>query len=105
MIRKGIIESIDSRYSISIRIPELNSISASASGATNSNLFSATICTLPGIYPAYKVGDIVFVGFESDEVENPIVLGLLYRKEGTNSTSDVRADSIYIETNLVLPEG
>lgn len=103
MIRKAIIEKINNRYSVSVRIPQLNGIQPSASGASNSNLFDAIICIQPGVYPAYKVGDVVLLGFENDETENPIVLGLLYTSNSDKSISDISADSLFVQTNITLP--
>lgn len=103
MIRKGIIEKINSAYAVAVRIPELNRSSSSSSSVKNEQLLNAVICSLPGISPAYQVGDMVILGFENDEVENPVVLGLLYRENIGNSVSDITVDSLTVQTNIALP--
>ena len=103
MIRKAIIENINNKYSVSVRIPQMNGIKPSSSSTSSSNLFDAIICIQPGVYPAYKVGDVVLLGFENDETENPVVLGLLYTSDSNKSLSDISADSLFVQTNITLP--
>ena len=38
----------------------------------------AQINIVPGIYNSYKTGDIVFIGFEENKMELPVILGKLF---------------------------
>lgn len=38
----------------------------------------ATLCYTPGNIEGYKVGDVVFVSFENNQLEHPVILGKLY---------------------------
>ena len=90
MIQKAIIEEIVANgYQARVRIPRYNKASSSPTATDKQDLAIATICTYPGIHPSYQIGDIVFVGFENDKVNQPVILGLLYRENMGRSTSDM----------------
>lgn len=90
MIQKAIIEEIVANgYQARVRIPRYNKASSSPTATDKQDLAIATICTYPGIHPSYQIGDIVFLGFENDEVNQPVILGLLYRENMGSSTSDM----------------
>lgn len=90
MIQKAIIEEIVANgYQARVRIPRYNKASSSPTATDKQDLAIATICTYPGIHPSYQIGDIVFVGFENDRVNQPVILGLLYRENMGSSTSDM----------------
>lgn len=40
--------------------------------------FQALLSHTPGIYDSYKVGDVVFISFENEKLDTPIILGKLY---------------------------
>ena len=74
MIVKGIIKSIDyTGNTCTVRIPVFES-------AANENevVVPATLSTLPGIYNGYKEEDVVFITFENNDYDMPIVIGKLY---------------------------
>ena len=74
MIVKGIIKSIDySGNTCTVRIPIFES-------AANENevVISAILSTLPGIYNGYKEEDVVFIAFENNDYDMPVVIGKLY---------------------------
>ena len=74
MIVKGIIKSIDyTGNTCTVRIPVFES-------AANENevVVPATLSTLPGIYNGYKEEDVVFIAFENNDYDMPIVIGKLY---------------------------
>ena len=85
MLQKGIIETIEDMYTAKVRIPRYNKIAADASGTSKEDLAVAVVCTLPGMKVAYSVGDVVLVDFENDELNKPVILGLLYREKESNS--------------------
>lgn len=103
MIYKAIVDQVlNNGYNAKIRIPKLHKIE-NASGATPSrDLPIASICMLPGILPAYKKGDIVFVAFENDATDYPLILGQLYC-DLNNSQSNIKALSISAESHANLP--
>lgn len=90
MIQKAIIEEIiQGGYQARVRIPRYNKAASSPTATDKQDLAVATICTFPGIHPSYQIGDIVFVGFENEEINQPVILGLLYRENMGSSTSDM----------------
>ena len=102
MITKAIIENIDSNIA-TVRIPKLNK-SANAIGANSlTDLDTAPICSLPGISPRYKVGDIVFIGFEDGNLGNPIILGNL-ASANSESVSDISVQSLKVSVDSHLPK-
>lgn len=104
MITKAIIEEIqdDGRH-VRVRIPVYHKIQASAFATPSSELPIASICCPPGVTPAYKVNDVVFVEFENGETERPVIIGLLYRSD-TTSKSNIDGNSLSIDINCSLPE-
>lgn len=74
MIIKAIIEELpepgDNHYMI--RIPFMED------HTKNKSIFSALLSHTPGIYDSYKVGDVVFISFENEKLDVPIILGKLY---------------------------
>lgn len=90
MIQKAIIEEIiQGGYQARVRIPRYNKAASSPTATDTGDLAIATICTFPGVHPSYQLGDIVFVGFENEEINQPVILGLLYRENMGNSMSDM----------------
>ena len=103
MIYKAIIsEIINNGYEVRIRIPVLHKIEGVSNATKFNDLPIATVCTQPGIKPAYKVGDIVFVSFENDDTYYPLVLGQLYCEKNT-SQSNIDTLSLNVESHATLP--
>lgn len=93
MILKGIIEGImNDNNQIKVRIPQLHKIQSAPNATPTAELPNASICSAPGIIPAYKQGDVVFVGFEGNDINNPIIIGALYNKSTFNK--------IYVDINV-----
>lgn len=46
--------------------------------------FEALLAYTPGIYNSYSVGDVVFISFENEKLDKPIILGKLYLREDQN---------------------
>lgn len=93
MIQKGIVKEVQQAENrIIVRIP----LYETAGG--NEALFSCVIANQPGIINGYIEGDIVFVDFENNSLDYPVVVGNLYR--GLNeikSKSGFVGDSISVE--------
>lgn len=103
MLVKAIIEQIIDNYSARIRIPIFHK-SANSPYCTNFNdLPIASICTIPGLSLVLKVGDIVYVDFEKDEKDLPVIMGVL-AKPDIKSSCDISAQSVDIEISCNLPE-
>ena len=86
MIQKGIVESIVSPYEYKVRIPRYDKLSTTPGGVQTVDLSSAIICSAPGAKIAFSENDIVLVGFENDELNKPVILGLLYREDNLDSS-------------------
>lgn len=53
------------------------------------SIYTATICTPPGLYMPYEVGDVVYIGFVNNTISNPVILGKVHKnlpKEGESSS-------------------
>lgn len=76
------------------------------SNKLNGSIFTATICTPPGLYMPYDVGDVVYVSFINDEISTPVILGLVHKnlpKEGDSSSYAYFKD-LSVTNNAKLPE-
>lgn len=91
MIQKGIIEKVEDKYTVRVRIPKYDKIYSDATGTKPEDLAYGIICTLPGMSLTYNVGDVVLVAFENDEISNPVILGLLYREAESLSVLKINA--------------
>ena len=104
MIQKGIVESIISLYEYKVRIPRYDKVLTTPGAVKTSDLSSAIVCSYPGTKVAFQEGDIVLVGFENDELDKPVILGLLYRNIEVNNTQinlpEVHDNLSKIEKNL-----
>lgn len=84
MIQKGIVEDIISYYEYKVRIPRYDKLSTTPGGVKTEDLSSAVVCVSPGTKIAFSKGDIVLVGFENEELNKPVILGLLYTENSTD---------------------
>lgn len=103
MLTKAIIQSIDySKNLCRVRIP----LFENASRNVNMIEADAQINIVPGIYNSYKTGDVVFIGFEEDKMELPIILGKLFVSAATEASSyrgNVSGNSLAITDTAQLP--
>lgn len=104
MITKGIVESIVDNYSVKVRIPMYDKIDGAKNATPNSDLSIATVCTLPGAVNQVQVGDIVFVGFEDNDISRPVILGQLYRNIQESSLCSLNIDSIVVSNSAKFNE-
>ena len=100
---KGIIEKVENKYSYKVRIPVFHKIENTPGATPTDNLPTVPVCTLPGVNPIYQVGDIVWLGFENDEIGTPVIIGLLYREEQSNAISDMDCASITVQVDAKFP--
>ena len=102
MIAKAIVVEVINEYNAKIRIPIFDKIEGSAFATTNDNLRVATICCPPGCKYALKKDDVVFVGFELDNLDNPIILGML-SVDSMQSSININSQSLKVNVNCELP--
>lgn len=102
MITKAIILSINAQGTrCKVRMP-LFETSANPYPVTAEALVNIT----PGIFNNLKVGDVVFVAFEENALEKPIILGKLFR--GVGIEGEIRGgrgvfDSLKVNSSMSIP--
>ncbi len=103
MLTKAIIQSIDYTKNICrVRIP----LFENASRNVNMIEADAQINIVPGIYNSYKTGDVVFIGFEENKMELPVILGKLFVSASAEAGSyrgNVSGNSLAITDTAQLP--
>jgi len=99
MITKGEVLSINTDNTLSVRIP----IFESASMTRDNQVVECTICYNPGNLNGYKIGDIVFVAFEDNKIEKPVVIGKLYLGEEKEATNSGYMKGLEVTGNASLP--
>lgn len=65
----------------------------------------ATLCYNPGAENGYRVGDVVYISFENNQVGEPVIIGKLFlntTQESTNTTYLI-GDELNISNNAKLP--
>jgi len=74
-----------------VRIPIIHGVEGSPQCTPDDLLPSASVCGIPGFTNTVQKGDIVFVVFENDEYNSPVIMGQLI----TNTNAyDVNSDNI-----------
>jgi len=102
MLTKAIVEEATSSYAARIRIPIYHQIESSPYATPLPDLPLAAICSPPGITMALRKGDIVFVDFELDSLDKPIIVGCLSR-ENSSSSCNIDAQSLNVKVDCNLP--
>ena len=102
MVVKGLIKSIDyNGNTCTVRLPVFES-----AANDKETVITAVIATQPGIYNGYKVGDVVIVSFENNDIDMPIVLGKLYLGadvESKDPRGAINAANIKSSTPISIP--
>ena len=103
MITKAIIKrlcTLDDNH-FSVYVPLLRKANADEADAT----MEATLICIPGIENTLQVGDVVYVSFEDDNYDRPIILGNLYigQKEKDDITTTLTTKSIEVTETNKLP--
>ena len=89
MLQKGIIEKLEGKNFVRVRVPKYDKLSTSDSGTSTEDLPVGIICALPEMNVTYSIGDVVLVAYENDELNKPVILGLLQRNADTQSTTEI----------------
>lgn len=105
MITKAKVEQISpDGYHVKVRIPTLHKIEGAPGATPFEELPYALVCYAPGCKPNLTVGDIVYVGFENNQISEPVILGMLLNNTFTNSSTTINADSLNVNINAQLPD-
>jgi hypothetical protein len=102
MITKGIIKRLNSLEDnhFLVYIP----LFKKANSPIESAKIEATAVCLSGVDNCFKVGDVVYVGFEDNQVDKPVILGKLYLgkedKENIKTTLSVKSIEVTESSNL-----
>ena len=103
VLTKAIIQSIDYTKNIcKVRIP----LFETASRNVNMIEADAQFNIVPGIYNSYKTGDVVFIGFEENKMELPVILGKLFvsaSAEADSHRGNLSGNSLSITDTAQLP--
>lgn len=103
MITKGILKTINyNENSCTVRIPLFETASSN-----NEVILSAVFLTQPGSYNGYSEGDIVFIDFENNSLNSPIVLGKLYlgavKEKATSKKGGLTVADLNVISSASLP--
>ena len=98
MIQKGIIEKVIDKYTYKVRIPKYDKVYDDPEYVDTDNLSDGLVCITPGVNVSYYLNDVVIISFENDELDKPIILGLLYRENLENNYSDTTITNV--ESNI-----
>lgn len=104
MITKGIVEDIVDKYQVRVRLPIFDKADGAKNATKTEDLSVGTICCLPNSSYQVNVGDIVFVGFEDNDISKPIILGQLYRDVDSNTLMTLVLGTLETKTSAVLSE-
>jgi len=104
MLALGIVERVNSAYSVKVRIPILHKASTDVNAIPTDSLPDASICTLSKTYPNYLVGSVVVVGFNRNDLSDPIVLGELLTDKESEIETGAKIGSLKVTTNCNLTE-
>lgn len=102
MVTKAIIRSINGAGNRCIvRMPLFETASSSAPVEAE-----ALVSITPGLFNNLVVGDVVFIAFEENALEKPIIIGKLFK--GTNNENTVRGgagilDTLKVRTAATIP--
>lgn len=66
-------------------------------------IFDALLCTSPICYNGYSVGDCVYIHFEDDDYDLPVILGKLFTEIPTTSNAYIIANELNITNTSKLP--
>lgn len=70
---------------------------------TSAYIQQATLCYNPGVENGYRVGDIVYVDFYNNEMNEPVIIGKLYTKNSSSQTSTILGENLSISKKVELP--
>lgn len=103
MITKAIVKALPStdNNKYTVYIPLLRNANDSEADAT----FNATLCFLNGIFYSLAIDDVVYVAFEDNYYEKPVIIGKLYTgsEDKNNVPTQITAKTIKILDKAQFP--
>lgn len=110
MITRAYITEVITSKKVRVRIPIYDRVEKAGLSVSNDDLSIATICTPPNMVYNPQVGDVVFVGFEDNDMGKPVVVGYLLSASQrsdleTTETSAPEVDALFLSVskNATLP--
>lgn len=100
MITKATIEKVLNNKTYQVRIPIIDKTSKSS--LTNNILATAVISSQINCPLNYRIGDVVFVDFEENNYNKPVILGSLYSGTNSQSKPTLLLNSIEVKENATL---
>lgn len=100
MILKAYIKDVPvgNENAYKVRIPFLED------NTNHEMVFKALLCTPPGEYYGYEIGDCVYVEFEDDKLNVPVILGKLYIGPEDEVSSYHVVNNLNVTGNVTLPD-
>lgn len=102
MLFKGTVEKIIDSYTVKVRIPFLHKVSSALNYTLPEDLPEAHISTLPNTRPNIKVGDVVIIGFENNDLSRPMILGYLFTDNPYETTCSPIFNSLEVQYDTSL---
>jgi hypothetical protein len=103
MITKAIVKAIPStdNNKYTVYIPLLRNANDSEADAT----FNATLCFLNGVFYSLAIDDVVYVAFEDNYYEKPVIIGKLYTgsEDKNNVPTQITAKTIKVLDKAQFP--
>ena len=101
MITKAYVEQLYTTTA-KVRIPVFDKPAFVTDSTPSPDLAEATVSFLPNCKPNLKVGDVVFVAFEDNDIGKPVIIGHLYRTAKTETYSDLILNSLKVNIDATF---
>lgn len=110
MITKAIVEDIINNKEFIVRIPIFDNIESAREHTIKEDLNTALAILSPGLSNNIVIGDVVYVGFEDNDISKPIILGLLDKenqqpRQTTVTSAQLNCDYLNVKNPTTLPIG
>lgn len=94
---------VDNKFKI--YIPIFRRAGESKDSKLSASIMYATLMYNPGCENGYKVGDVVYVSFENNQMGKPVILGKLYLNKANESSNSsyIVGDNLSIVKTATLP--
>ena len=103
MVTKGIVEELIDDYKVRVRIPSFNGIQGTAAATDTKDLYAATIATIPNCKLNLQLKDIVYLAFEDNKLDSPVIIGQLSRATTTEQNAIMKLDTLNVGVDAYLP--
>ena len=104
MVTKGVIISkIEGTNKFNVRVPIFENVgNSSVLDDPKSPAYAAAVCYTPGMLENYLPGDIVYITFENNELDNLIIIGKLYQGEDVGNVGFAKIDKLEVGSDTEL---